>query len=824
MGKVRTRLLLLVFTLQLAVPRFLFATTEDTSICYLRDNDGRIREHNVDFINMDLTLKFDTRLKKVIGNVKYDFKPIQFVTDTLFLNAPEINISKVLLNGLPTLFAADSNGLTIRFAKSLDWNKQYKLEVVYEATPNRGLYFIGWDVAAFDKSKLNERFYTRQQIWTQGQGIDNRHWIPCYDDVNDKMLVQTTITFDSAYTVISNGELKSKAINKDGTATWKYAMNKPMVPYLIMLAIDKYDYKDFRSKNGMVSRQYYYRGFPETVAPTYAYSAEMMDWLVSELEVPYPWKVYSNTPVQDFMYGAMENTTATIFGDFSLCDARMYLDRWYLGTNAHELTHQWFGDYITEYSGTHHWLHESFATYYAKQFVRKALGEDKYEWEKRNEQNQAISADKGNRFPVAHTHGGSSRHYPKGSAVIDMIRYVVGDSVYKKSVTAYLKKHAYANVVSDDFKRTFMETAGVNLDWFFDQWIYRAGFPRYEVTTERFSQRIGFYVAQVQDTDELTSYFKMPLVFEVHFTDGSKVADRFWLSRANDTVYLPIPVGKEIAFTLFDPASNVLKEVNFPKSYKELAAQAEYAPHIIDRYDALVALRDSVSTAKDNLLNKLFNANGFYALQDEILLQLSKTTNNAFASIIKQALQSKDAAIRKSAIENIIELPDDVLPVAEKILADSSYINIENMLRKLCLNFPDKKQQYLELTKDIVGLNYNVRVLWLELQCQDLDKTALADNVFIKQLAELASNRYEFRTRVRAFEALERIGYCDEAVVNYLLNAAVYTNGRLANPAAKCLRSFIRKGNYEQMIMGIYSLGAWSEHDRRIIDAIFARK
>ncbi|MBL0310702.1 MAG: M1 family metallopeptidase [Bacteroidetes bacterium] len=461
----------------------LATSAQDTSICYLRDEGGKPHDHNVDFTKMALSVKFNTKEGIVFGNVKYDFRPIQYVVDTLFLNAPDIAIKKVLLDGKETPFAMDSEGVTIRFLQAMNWNKSYKLDITYEATPRRGLYFIGWNVNA--KNPDGDRYFTRKQIWTQGQLTDNRYWIPCYDFVNDKMITETVITFDSSYTVVSNGSLKSKKYNADGTATWHYAMNKPMVPYLIMLAIDKYKYKDYKSKNGMVSRQYYYDNLPQTVAPTYKYSAEMMDWLSTELETKYPWLTYANIPVQDFMYGAMENTTATVYGDFSLNDARMEMDRQYLGTNAHELTHQWFGDYVTEYGSTDHWLHESFATYYAKQFTRTVNGEDSYQWGKRGEANASIAADKKDRFPVAHSQGGSARHYPKGSSVIDMIRYVVGDSVFRRSIANYLKEHAYDNVSNHDFMMTFLRTAGINLDWFFDQWVYRAGVPNYSVSYER---------------------------------------------------------------------------------------------------------------------------------------------------------------------------------------------------------------------------------------------------------------------------------------------------------------------------------------------------
>lgn len=802
------------FVFQFSIFNFQSTIAQDTSICYLRDDNGKIREHNVDFIKMNLDVRFNTTEGRVIGKVKYDFRPIQYVVDTLFLNAPGIDIKSVLLNGKEAKFTTDSFGLIVRFLPSLDWNRQYKLEISYEATPRKGLYFIGWNVDA--QNFTNDRYFTRKQIWTQGQGIDNRHWIPCYDDVNDKMITETTISFDSAYTVVSNGVLQEKKKNADGTTTWHYAMSKPMVPYLIMIGIDKYSFKDFKSKNGMVSRQYYYANHPETAEPTYQYSAEMMDWLCEQTGVHYPWETYCNVPVQDFMFGAMENTTATIYGDFLLNDKRTVLERPYVSTNTHELTHQWFGDYITEYSGTHHWLHESFATYYAKQFIHHVLGEDRYEWDRRMEQNSAMNADKTNRYPVAHTMGGSNRHYPKGSAVIDMIRYVVGDSVYKRSVTNYLKKHAYSNVLTSDFKMTFMETAGVNIDWFFDEWVTRAGFPEYSVSYEKQKERVAIFVNQKQKVDELTGYFKMPIVFEVHFKDGSSSSSREWLSRAADTVFLNTTLGAEIDYVLFDPGSNIIKSVEFKKSFDELSSQLLKAKHFMDRYDALRSLLDTSIERKRDLLVKTFKEDNFQTLKAEIVFQLSKDTSVTALNLFRSALQDKDMMVRRSVLDHLDTFPTTIVPDVEKILSDTSYVNIETALRKLCKQFPSKAETYLAQTKNIYGINDNVRVAWLEMKIKygtiNLEEAR-------KELTVYASNHFEFRTRVRAFEAIERLDYCNEDVIQNLFNACTYSNNRLANPASKCLKSLFKTSANLEMAKSIAQLTKWKDWEKKIIDA-----
>ncbi|MCS6935063.1 MAG: M1 family metallopeptidase, partial [Chitinophagales bacterium] len=724
------------------------------------------------------------------------------------------NIRKVLLNGLPVPYQTDSAGLTVRFPTSLDWNKTYKLQIDYDAAPRKGIYFIGWNVN--DPNTTQNRFFTRKQIWTQGQGIDNRHWIPCYDDVNDKLITETIITFDSSYTVISNGVLKSKKNNGNGTFTWHYAMSKPMVPYLIMIAIDKYAYRDYKSKNGMVSRQFYYANKPYEAEPTYQYSAEMMDWLCNELQVPYPWETYCNVPVQDFMYGAMENTTATIFGDFLLTDKRGSLERSYIGTNAHELTHQWFGDYITEYSAQHHWLHESFATYYAKHFLAHIKGQDYLEWLQRGEAVQAIYADKTNRYPVAHSQGGTARHYPKGSFVIDMLRYVVGDSVFKRCITHYLKKHAYANVTNYDFQMAFMEAAGINLDWFFDQWIYRAGYPDFQVFTTANDSQVVFIVHQNQTSDLLQSYFQMPVILELYLEDGSVISQKRWIRNQTDTFALPTG-GKRVLFPLFDAGSHILKTINFKKTTQELCAQALRAKHMIDRYDALTDLRIVPLSEKRQCLLQVIEREKFNGVKNEAVKQLLHDTNALSIAAVKKCFTDPDWLVRKGCIEELDSIPVHFKTEAEQLLRDTSYYTIEYALRKLCKSFPEEKNRYLEIVKNEWGAHNNIRIARLEILLKDLMNIQTDE---FRELADFTSNKYEFVTRVKAMEAIERLGLANEEVLKNLMNGCTYTNNRINGPSSRVLKSLMKNPEYAEKAKAVFRLNTWKNWEEKILRPI----
>ncbi|MDW8274376.1 MAG: M1 family metallopeptidase, partial [Chitinophagales bacterium] len=654
---------------------------------------------------------------------------------------------------------------------------------------------------------------SRKQIWTQGQGIDNRHWFPCYDDVNDRLVTETIITFDTNYTVVSNGKLVSKKKNRCGEYIWHYAMSKPHAPYLVMLAIDKYGWKDIRAKNGVVSRQYYYADQPEKFETTYRFSKEMMEWFPDELGVDYPWETYANVPVQDFLYGAMENTTATIYTDFYFQDARQALERSYVATNAHELAHQWFGNLVTEWSATHHWLHESFATYYAKLFMKKVAGQDYYEWNRRSEYEQAIAADERDRYPVAHSAAGSARHYPKGSAVIDMLRHLTGDSIFRRAIRHFLKKHQFGNVDTHDFWRSFMECCGMNLDWFFDQWIWHAGFPQLEISADTSKKNLLMVtVRQTQHPNESGRYFKLPACVDVYLDNGKKISQKKWISKA-DTFVFAIPEESKIAYILFDEGDHLLKKVNFTKPLHHLLQQARQAKHFIDRYDAVYALRAYNIEQKETFLAELFQQNDYYPILQEILYQLRTRHNEKSLNVFKKALSHPEVLVRRSALQNTDSITTNMLPDYERLLHDSSYVNIELALRKLCALFPDNCKEYLKRTEDISGINNNVAITRLELLAKK-ERLPYAD-----MLVNYASESYEFRTRLKAMEALEQINYYNNALVEHLIQAVLHPNHRLANPASQTLRHFLKEESFKELYKAKLSLRDFSDQERKILNS-----
>src|SRR5690606_28374585 len=291
------------------------------------------RNHSVDIQHMKVTVSFIPEQGKVMGHVEHTFSTLQKKIDTLFFDGPGISIESAEMDGKALKFRVDSAGVTVFFEKSLTWSETHKISFKYTALPKKGIYFIGWNQP--ENTGKPDIDYIRKQIWTQGQGVDNRFWIPMYDCMNDKFTTETVVTMKNPYKVLSNGKKVEVKDNGNGTSTWHYHLEKPHAGYLLMLGIGNYEVRESKTKRGTPVQFWYYPEFKERVEPTCLRTERMIELLEEQTGIDYPWGSYSQIMVQNFLYGAMENTSATIFGDFFTVDAFGFKDRNYLGVNCH---------------------------------------------------------------------------------------------------------------------------------------------------------------------------------------------------------------------------------------------------------------------------------------------------------------------------------------------------------------------------------------------------------------------------------------------------------------------------------------------------------
>lgn len=416
----------------------------------------------VDFIKCDASVSPNASEKSIYGDVTYEFK-VKNAIDTIKIDAKNMEFSRVMINGKSIQFK--NSGKTLDLFEGFKKGKN-KLTFSYSAKPKQTLYFTG----------KGEHL----QIWTQGQGRYTSHWLPSFDDVNEKVVFNLSVKFQNGYKIISNGVFKNVNHKRNGYengfSTYNYQMEKPMSSYLVMLAIGNFAKQTTTTKSGTPLEFYLDKNDVSKFEPTYRYSKEMFDYLEQEIRVKYPWGIYRQVPVRDFLYAGMENTTSTIFAQDFVVDSIGFNDRNYVNVNAHELAHQWFGDLITAQSGKHHWLQEGFATYYALLAERHLFGDDYFYEELNDYAEQLKRASKTDTIPVMNEKASSLSFYKKGAWALHVMREDIGAKNFQKAVKKYLKKYQYKNVNTDDFLKVVKQVSGYDVENFKKVWLEKPGF------------------------------------------------------------------------------------------------------------------------------------------------------------------------------------------------------------------------------------------------------------------------------------------------------------------------------------------------------------
>ncbi|GGZ68537.1 M1 family metallopeptidase [Algibacter mikhailovii] len=412
----------------------------------------------VDFKSAYADIYFnDVSNHTITGSVIYYFEVLKDI-DSVYIDAKGFNSIHYKLDGQHKDSLYTNDKLIVKYPFKA--NSEHKIAISYQTIPKKTMYFIDWD---FEDGN--------PQIWTQGQGKYTSHWLPSFDDMNEKVEFDLNITFHEDYQVIANGKLTYKQ-NNESTITWMYDMQKPMSSYLLALAIGKYRKRVAYASSGIPLEMYYYPKDSLKFEPTYRYTKRMFDFLENEIGFAYPWQNYKQIPVKDFLYAGMENTSATIFSDAFVVDSTAFIDKNYVNVNAHELAHQWFGDLVTETSGTHHWLQEGFATYYALLAEREVFGVDYYHYKLFEYAEELKMQDAaGGSTALLDPKSSSTTFYKKGAWALTILHEKVGDKAFKKAIKNYLKNYQFKNVETIDFIDAVEKTSRKDLSDFVATWL-----------------------------------------------------------------------------------------------------------------------------------------------------------------------------------------------------------------------------------------------------------------------------------------------------------------------------------------------------------------
>ncbi|MBA2732069.1 MAG: M1 family metallopeptidase, partial [Acidobacteria bacterium] len=468
-----------------------------------------------DVLHYTIKTRFDVPGKMVVGDETVMLKPLASGFKSFELDASNMKIEAVTLSESNTMlqWKQPPDKLAITLDRTYEPSETITLRIRYRATPERGLYFIP------KGSDGNTSWSKPAQIWTQGEPEENHHWFPCYDFPDDKATSEQYITTGADEIAISNGTLLETTNNADGTRTFHWKMEQPHASYLVSLVVGNYAKLEGVYKN--IPLEYYtYRGTEETAQRAFVKTPEMMRLFGQKLDYEYPYNRYAQTIVASFIFGGMENITATTHADSEILygttkDAQLAQEN----LISHELAHSWFGNLVTCKDWSELWLNEGFATFMEAVFREHEAGRDAYLEEMRSNTSLYFMEDMLKyRRPIRYDRYGSAIDifdatvYKKGALVLHMLRETVGDEMFWKALHRYLEEYRYKPVGTEDLQRVFEATTNQQLGWFFDQWVYKAGFPELRVRSlyHAPTQSLTLEVAQTQSADAMT-----PLVFRL---------------------------------------------------------------------------------------------------------------------------------------------------------------------------------------------------------------------------------------------------------------------------------------------------------------------
>lgn len=393
---------------------------------------------------------------------------VTFVKDTttFFLDAKEM---KILFTDLPRRVSVDVTPTKLVFHGKFKKGKSIRFSLTYNATPKQALYFYG---APHDQGD--------EQIWTQGQGKYTSHWLPSLDHARDKIIFNLSIESPKHLVAIANGKLHQKETT-DSTTVWHYQMKQPMSSYLLAFVVGDFTKKEIVTKSGLPLHLYIKTQDTSKWEPTYRHTTKMMDFLEKEIGVNYPWEIYQQVPVRDFLYAGMENTSLTVFSENFVVDDIGFTDHNYISVNAHEMAHQWFGNLVTAESDEHHWLQEGFATYYALLAEREFIGEEHFyrSLYESAEQLKALS-DKGKGEAILKTKASSLTYYQKGAWALHILREKMGAVKFQLAVKNYLEKYQFSIATTDQFLAEVANVSPIDVEGFKRDWLQQVAFQAEE--------------------------------------------------------------------------------------------------------------------------------------------------------------------------------------------------------------------------------------------------------------------------------------------------------------------------------------------------------
>ncbi|TVQ20069.1 MAG: aminopeptidase [Leptolyngbya sp. DLM2.Bin15] len=636
------------------------------------------RPGQVQHIRLDLDL--DIPNQRYQGTCSIQIQPICDGIEHLTLDAVDLQIDSVQVGPVAQPFDYDGEFLNIRLLTPTRAGQSFTVAIAYRVEhPQRGLYFIAPDEHYPNKAT---------QVWTQGEDEDSRYWFPCFDYPGQLATSEIRVRVPKPLMAISNGELIDA--QEDGEfKIFHWSQQEVHPTYLMTLAVG--DFAELRDEwNGKPVTYYVEKGREADARRTMGKTPQMIEFFSQAYGYPYAYPKYAQVCVEDFIFGGMENTSTTLLTDRCLIDERAAIDnRGSESLVAHELAHQWFGDLVVIKHWSHAWVKEGMATYSEVMWTEREYGADEAAYYRLNEARSYLSEDSSRyrRPMVTHIYREAielyDRHiYEKGGCVYHMIRTALGDELFTRAIHTFVNDNAHKTVETIDLLRAIDKSTGRNLQFLFDQYVFRGGHPDFKVSYswDNDSQLAKLTVTQAQaqkgDTPSTNGLFdlKVPIGFGYSDRPSDPTVFTLRLHEREQTFYLPLP--KKPQFISFDLGNHTLKTVTLDYPMAELKAQLKSDPDPLSRMFAAEAIAKKGGLEGVRALAEALQSDPFWGVRAEVADHLASIKLDQATDALVTGLQDSEARVRRAVVSALGKIKSlasyhALKPVVEQ--GDASY-------------------------------------------------------------------------------------------------------------------------------------------------------
>ena len=446
------------------------------------------------------------------------------------------------------------------------------------------------------------------QAWTQGETTASKKWFPCIDHPQVKYPRQLSVIVPDNYTTISNGERNviEQEVLGEKKKKFVWEENHPITSYVTSAVVGDFaelptDYFDKR-----IPLLYFVpKGREKEGLRLFKNTPKMMEFFESYLETKYQYDKYSQVTVEDFEFGGMENTTCTTFTTRILPNEKTARDdETFDQVVVHELAHQWFGDLATCRDWQHIWLNESFASYCEALYYQNTLGDDGFYYYMIGKVDDYLNA-KGqgihdmplvtNNYEEPMDMFTYERTYQKGACIVYMMRSMLNEDDFKKSLKQYFELYKNSTAETDDLRKVFEQNSGLSFTKFFEQWLYQAGHPELDVLYSIKGSLLNILIRPVQSHK---FDFSIDIIVVVKMSSGEEkiIEDSIVVGDKETENEYNIPNGATIKRIAIDPYLKVLKKINIVDSAINQSLQLDgfnNGKTVVEKISAVRSLRNS---------------------------------------------------------------------------------------------------------------------------------------------------------------------------------------------------------------------------------------